>query len=228
MSTFEINTPVIRQLIVKDWILFQKQLALCVTAGIVALCLIGMAKGWSFYLGSLLLIIVLVSAACFSISTSMLVERKDQTLAFVMSLPVSPLDYYLAKLAGSLITFLAPFLVILVGTVAVILLTPLPDGLLMLALLLFGHVLLAYSVSLCVAMAVESEGWNIFAMVGSMVLINPMIMLIGQIKSISSHFEGDHVVWNAPAISILLTQLIVSIAVLLITGWVHTRKKSFY
>lgn len=228
MNSFEANGPVIRQLIVKDWILFQKQLALCVTAGIVALCLIGMAKGWSFYLGSLLLIIVLVSAACFSISTSMLVERKDQTLAFVMSLPVSPLDYYLAKLAGSLITFLAPFLVILVGTVAVILLTPLPDGLLIFALLLFGHVLMAYSVSLCVAMAVESEGWNIFAMVGSMVLINPVIMGIGQITSISSHFETDRIVWNAPAISILLTQLIVSIAVLLITGWVHTRKKSFY
>lgn len=228
MKSFEPNTPMIRQLIAKDWILFQKQLALCVTAGIVALCLIGMAKGWSFYLGSLLLIIVLVCAGCFSIATSMLEERKDQTLAFVMSLPVSPLDYYLAKLAGSLITFLAPFLLILVGTVGVVLFTPLPNGLLMLALLLFGHVLLAYSVSLSVAMTVESEGWNIFAMISSMVLINPMIMLIGQITSISSHFESNRIVWSAPAISILLTQLIVSIAVLLITGWVHTRKKSFY
>ena len=115
------NQPaVIKLLIAKDWLLFQKQLAAYVTAGIFALCLLGMAKGWSFYLGSLLLIVVLVAAACFSISTSLLAERKEHTLAFVMSLPVTPLDFYLAKLLGNLITFFVPFLIMLFGTIAVI------------------------------------------------------------------------------------------------------------
>lgn len=228
MKRFELNLPVIKQLIAKDWVLFQKQLAAYVTGGIFALCLIGMAKGWSFYLGSLLLLVVMVGISCFSISTSLLVERKEHTLAFVMSLPLTPLDFYLAKLLGNLVTFLVPFLLLSVGTLAVIAFTPLPDGLIVFSILIFGFVILAYSVSLSVAMAVESEGWNTFAMIGSMVLINPFIMLLGQIPEITNTVSTERVVWSLPAVSILLVELVGSIAVLAVTGWVHGRKKAFY
>jgi ABC-type transport system involved in multi-copper enzyme maturation permease subunit len=228
MKLSNLNLPVIKLLIAKDWLLFQKQFAAYVTAGIFALCLLGMAKGWSFYLGSLLLIVVLVAAACFSISTSLLAERKEHTLAFVMSLPVTPLDFYLAKLLGNLVTFLAPFLIMLIGTIAVIAFTPLPDGLIVFSTLIFGYVLLAYAVSLSVAMAVESEGWNTFAMISSMVLLNPFIMFIGQISEISDYVKTEHIVWSLPAVSILLAQATLSVAVLVATGWAHCRKQAFY
>lgn len=228
MKLPELNLPVIKLLIGKDWILFQKQLAAYVTAGIFALCLMGMAKGWSFYLGSLLLIVVLVAAACFSISTSLLAERKEHTLAFIMSLPLTPLDFYLAKLLGNLVTFFVPFLVMFSGTIAVIAFTPLPDGLVVFTALIFGFVALAYTISLSVAMAVESEGWNTFAMIGSMTLINPFIMLLGQIPEISKNVPTENIVWSLPAVSILLVEVTASIAVLVATGWVHCRKQAFY
>lgn len=228
MKLLDVNFPVVKLLVAKDWQLFERQLAAYVTAGIVALCFLGMAKSWSFYLGSLLLIVVLVAAACFAISNSLLVERKEHTLAFIMSLPVSPLDFYLAKLLGNLVTFGVPFAVMALGTVGVILLTPLPDGLVVYSLLLFGHILLAYSISLGVAMAVESEGWNTFAMIGSMVLINPFIMWLAQIPAISGNIKVDAVVWSAPAVSILAAQGVLSVAVIVATGWVHCRKQSFY
>ncbi len=228
MKLSKLNLPVIKLLIAKDWLLFQKQLAAYVTAGIFALCLIGMAKGWSFYLGSLLLIVVLVAAACFSISTSLLAERKEHTLAFVMSLPLTPLDFYLAKLLGNLVTFFVPFLIMLIGTIAVIAFTPLPDGLIVFSILIFGFVALAYTISLSVAMAVESEGWNTFAMIGSMTLINPFMMLLGQIPEISDYVKTESIVWSLPAVSILLAQIVASIAVLVATGWVHCRKQAFY
>jgi ABC-type transport system involved in multi-copper enzyme maturation permease subunit len=228
MKALDVNFPVVRLLVAKDWQLFEKQLAAYVAAGIVSLCLLGLAKPWSFYLGSLLLIVVLVAAACFAISNSLLVERKEHTLSFVMSLPVSPLDFYLAKLLGNLVTFGVPFVVIGGGTLAVILLTPLPDGLFVFATLIFGHVLLAYCVSLGVAMAVESEGWNTFAMIASMVLINPVIMGIGQIPAITDHVKGDLIVFSWPAVAILSTQVLLGLAALGVTAWVHCRKKSFY
>ncbi|MGN2245713.1 hypothetical protein ACFWZ3_03370 [Frateuria sp. GZRR35] len=228
MTLAQLNLPVIKLLVAKDWQLFQKQLATCVVAGIVALCLIGMARSWSFYLGSLLMIIVLVCASCFSISTSLLSERKEHTLAFVMSLPVTPLDYYLAKLAANLITFFVPFMIMLAGTMLVIFTTPVPNGVTVLSLLVFGHVLAAYAVSLSVAMGVESEGWNIFAMIGSMVLINPFIMLMGQLPAIRDHVNTDAIVFGPVIVAILLVQLIFSAAILVWTGWVHGRKKAFY
>ena len=223
-----LNQPLIRLLVVKDWQLFQKQLAAHVLAGIVALALLGLARPWAFYLGSLLLIIVLVAGSCMSISNSLLVERKEQTLAFVMSLPVSPLDFTLAKMAGNLLTFGVPYLVLLLGTLVVILTTPLPDGLVVFTVLLFGHILLAYSVSLMVAMQVESEGWNIFAMIASNLLINPLIMLLGQIDAIAKPAGGEAIVWSLPAVAILSAQLLLSLAALAFTLWWHGRKTACY
>jgi len=223
-----LNLPVIRLLVAKDWQLFQKQLALYVLAGIVALCFLGLAKPWAFYVGSLMLLIVLICIACFSISTSTVIERKEKTLAFVMSLPVSPLDFTVAKLVGNLVTFGVAFVLMLGGTMAVVLLTPLPDGLFVYSLLIFGYVLFAFCVSLSVAMSVESEGWATFAMIGSMVLINPYIVGISQIPAIQKPIGIDALTWSPVAIGFLVGLSLLSVAVLAVTAWVHARKPAFY
>ena len=226
--TRELNWPVIRLLMIKDWQLFQKQLAAHLLGGIVALAFLGMAKPWAFYIGSLLLIILLVAIACFAISTSLLAERREQTLAFVMSLPVSPLDFTVAKLAGNLLTFSVPFVVMALFTAIIVFGTPLPDGLVVLAALIFGHVLAAYCIALMVAMQVESEGWNMFVMIGSMVLINPFIMAIGQMESVQTVVRGNAVVWHAPVLGILAAQVLVGIVCLAIATWSNGRKPAFY
>lgn len=223
-----LNIPVIRLLVIKDWQLFQKQLALYVLAGIVALCFLGLARPWAFYVGSLMLILVMVSIACFSISTSLVTERKEKTLAFVMSLPVSPLDFTLAKLIGNFITFAVPFLVILGGTLAVVLTTPLPDGLAVYSLLIFSYILFAFCLSLAVAMSVESEGWATFAMIGSMVMINPFIMAMSQVPEINDRVSVDAVVWTPQALGVLAALLLLSAAIVCVTAWVHARKPAFY
>jgi ABC-type transport system involved in multi-copper enzyme maturation permease subunit len=223
-----LNTPVVRLLVAKDWQLFQKQLAYYVLAGLVALCFLGLARPWAFYVGSLMLLIVMVSAACFSISTSLMVERKEQTLAFVMSLPVSPLDFTVSKLVGNLLTFAVPFVLLLGGALAVVMLTPLPDGLFVYALLIFAYILFAYAISLAVAMSVESEGWATFAMIGSMVMINPYMMALSQVPEISDRISVDAVEWTLPAAAILATLAVLSLAVIGITTWFHARKPAFY
>lgn len=223
-----LNLPVIRLLVLKDWQLFQRQLALYVLAGIVALCFLGLGKPWAFYIGSLMLIIVTVAVACFSIATSLMTERKEKTLAFVMSLPVSPLDFTVAKLAGNLLIFAVPFCLIAGGTLATVWFTPLPDGLVVYSLLIYGYILLAFSVSLAVAMSVESEGWSTFAMIGSMVLINPFIMALTQVPAISQRVSQDAIVWSPEAIAILAGVVLLSVAVIGTTAWYHARKPAFY
>lgn len=223
-----LNLPVIRLLVMKDWQLFQKQFALNVLGGIVALCLLGMAKTWSFYLGSLLLIVVLVAVACLAISNSLLEERKQHTLAFVMSLPVSPLDFTVAKLAGNLVTFGVPFALLTLGTLGTIYFTPLPNGLFVYSLLLFGYIFTAYCISLAVAMMVQSEGWNIFVMIASMVLINPFLMGLGQIQAIESTVRGSAIVWSTPAVTILAAEVLIGLSALGFAAWWNGRKPAFY
>lgn len=223
-----LNLPVIRLLVAKDWQLFQKQLALYVLGGIVALCFLGLAKPWAFYVGSLMLIIIMVSIACFSISTSLMNERKEKTLAFVMSLPVSPLDFTVAKMIGNAITFLVPFVLILGGTLAVVLFTALPDGLVVYSLLIFAYIGFAFCVALAVVMSVESEGWATFAMIGSMVMINPFIMAMSQIPEINDRVSVDAIVWTPEALAVLATLLVLGAAIVGVTTWVHARKPAFY
>lgn len=223
-----LNKPAIRALVLKDWQLFEKQLAAHVALGILALALIGHAKEWSFYLGSLMLIIVMVSASCFAVGTSLLNERKDKTLAFVMSLPVAPLDFYLAKLIANLVTFGIPYLVLAGGAVIVTLWTPVPDGLVTLVLLLAGHMLLAFCVSLAVAMQVETEGWNLFAMIGSSVLINPFMAGLSQIPDIQRHWATEQIVWSWQALAILAAQGLLSLGLLAHASWKHLRKQAFF
>ncbi len=223
-----LNWSLIRLLVVKDWQLFEKQLAAYVLGGVVALGLIGLGKSWSFYIGSLLLIVVMIAAACFSISNSLINERKERTLAFVMSLPVSPLEFTLVKLLGNLATFALPYALMVLGASALILLTPLPDGLFVYWLLIAGHILLAYSLSLAVALGVESEGWNTFVMVASQVLINPFIMGLSQIPAIVEPLRGELVVWSPQAVAILSAQALGSLLILGVAGWRQARKPAFY
>ena len=223
-----LNLPIVRLLVLKDWQLFQKQLAFYVLAGIAALCFLGLGKPWAFYIGSLVLLVVVVSAACFSIATSLMVERKEHTLAFVMSLPVSPLDFTVSKLVGNLLTFGVPYVVLLVGTLALVLFTPLPDGLFVYTLLIFAYLLFAYAVSLAVAMSVESEGWATFAMIGSMVLINPYIMGLAQLDAVRTYTSKDALVWTTPTVAIMTTLALLAVAVIGITTWHHARKPAFY
>jgi len=228
MSTAPLNWSLIRLLVVKDWQLFEKQLAAYVAGGIVALGLLGTPRYWSFYAGALLLMVVMIAAACFSISNSLIVERKERTLAFVMSLPVSPLEFTLAKLLGNLATFLVPYALLNLGAVALILLTPLPDGLLVYWLLIAGHIGLAYSLSLAVALSVESEGWNTFVMISCMVMLNPFLMALGQIPAIVDPLKGNDIVWSAPALAILGAQALASLLILGLTGWRQARRPAFY
>lgn len=223
-----LNPTVIRALVVKDWQLFERQLAGYTAVGLLALALIGHAQAWSFYAGALLLIVVMSALACFAISTSTLSERKAKTLAFVMSLPVSPLDFYVAKLLANMVTFGVPYLLLGGGAVAVTLWTPIPDGLLTLVLMVLGHLLLAHAVSLCVAMRVESEGWSTFVMVGGSVLVNPFMAAVSQVPEIATPWQGEVVTWSWQVLTILALQVGLSLALLASLGWHYLRKQAFY
>jgi len=77
-------------------------------------------------------------------------------------------------------------------------------------------------------MSVESEGWATFAMIGSMVLINPYIMGLSQVPEISRRIGVDALVWTPTAVAILATLSALAVLVIAVTAWVHGRKPAFY
>lgn len=221
------DMQMIKLLVMKDWQIYQKQLAAYVLGLLLGLILVGMAKPWSFYVGALLLLVLLICVGGFGIGSSLLNERKEHTLPFVMSLPVTPMMFYWSKLIANLIIYLIPFAIVVAGTIFLVLFTPLPDGLLVWSLLIFGFLATIYFVSLGAALVLESEGWNIFVQIGLSTLISPYLMGLGMIGEISTHIKTENIVWSLPAIGIFLTQLTVMILVIVVTSWIHRRMTSF-
>jgi ABC-2 type transport system permease protein len=227
MSAFHCDLQMIKRLILKDWQIYQKQLAAYVAGLLLGLTLIGTGKAIPFYIGALLLLVLLICAGGFAIQSSLLNERKEHTLAFVMSLPVTPMDFYWAKLIANATLFLLPFALVLSGTVALILWTPLPDGLLVWALLIYLFLAMNFVISLCIGIVVASEGWNIFVQIGLSTLISPFMMGIGLFDAIGKNIKTENIVWSLPALTIFSVQLLVMAIALGLTSWRQSRKTAF-
>ncbi|MBL8517042.1 MAG: hypothetical protein JNM76_08735 [Betaproteobacteria bacterium] len=218
---------IMKLLVIKDWQIYQKQLAAYVVGLIIGLTLVGMSKVWSFYGGGLLLLVLLICVGGFAIQSSLLNERKEQTLPFVMSMPVTPMMHYWSKLISNVTIYLAPFTLVVAGTAFVVLYTPIPDGVLVWAILIYGFLAVNFFLSLCTALVVESEGWNIFAQIGLSTLISPFMLAIGSIDAIHSQTRTNNVAWGSAAVAILALEIAVIVLAIVITGAIHRRKVSF-
>lgn len=221
------SIDMIKLLVIKDWQIYQKQLAAYMAGMLLALSLVGMGKPWSFAVGSLLLLVLLTVIGQFLIQTSLVTERKEQTIPFIMSLPVTPMDFYWGKLLANLAIYLVPFTLVAGGSAVLVLTTPLPDGLLVYFMLTFCFMLMCFCVTLAVAIAVESEVWIMFTMMALMTLIGPYLYGIGRVASIGTNLNTNNIVWSAPVVGLLTGELILIAIVLGVTSWIHSRKTSF-
>jgi ABC-type transport system involved in multi-copper enzyme maturation permease subunit len=217
----------VRKLVVKDWQVYQNQLAGYVAGMLLALALIGLGTPLMMAAGGLLLLVLLVVVGSYTIQTSIMSERKQQTGPFIMSLPVTPMDVYWGKLLANLVIYLVPFTLVTGGVIALIVSTPIPDGQVPWVAVVAGFMLVVFCVSLCVAIAVASEGWNVALMLGMMTLIGPFIYGTGRIDGVATHLQGDEIVWSADVLGVLSAEALVIAVAMLVTSWVHARKRSF-
>lgn len=227
MTWFASDAAMVGKLIVKDWQVYQKQLAGYVAGLLLALGLVGTGSPLLSAAGGLLLLVLLIVVGMFAIASSIMAERKEQTQPFVMSLPVTPMDVFWGKLLANLVIYLVPFLLVIGGMLAMILLTPSPDGAVPWVMLIALFVLVNFIVSLCVAIAVDSEGWNTFAMLALMTLIGPFIYWVTWMDGVREHLRGDAIVWSPQALGLVGGELAVIGIGILIAAWVHARKASF-
>lgn len=228
MNWLASDAAMVRRLVIKDWQVYQKQLLAYLAGMVVALGLIASGSSLAQAAGSLLLLVLLLVVGTYAIQTSITAERKQQTVPFIMSLPVTPMDVYWGKLLGNLVIYLVPFLLVTGGLVALVLTKPMiPDGVVPWVAVVAGFMLVVFCVSLCVAIAVESEGWNVFGMLVMMTLVGPFIWWVGRFEGIRSHMRGDEVVWNGTSVGLLAAEAGVIVLAVLVTSWGHARRRAF-
>lgn len=100
------NWTMIKQLAAKDWYFTRAPLIAYLIIGLIATLMLTVPGSTSFLFGAVLLISAVNIAGIHLAVATILNERKNQNLAFVMSLPVSYLDYTLAKMLINVGVFL--------------------------------------------------------------------------------------------------------------------------
>lgn len=218
----------VRQLVLKDWYFHRFTIAGYLAAGALALALVGAGSLAAFYGGSLLLLTVLISLGIHLPMATVIDERKNQNLAFVMSLPISAREYTLAKVLANLLIVLVPWLALLIGAVAVIGTSPaLPDGLIPFAVLVLLEIFASSCLILAVALVSESLGFTVAAIVFGNLSLQGFLYYASHLPSVAAAIKTESAAFVPAELFLLLALLAATAAILALTFYLQSRKKDF-
>ncbi|MBL4661402.1 MAG: hypothetical protein JKY19_13680 [Alcanivoracaceae bacterium] len=222
------NASIIKQLILKDWYFNRLPLLLFTIIAVLSLGLFSINAKSTFYIGLVLIISLVVTVGALLIFSSVVNERKNQTLAFIMSLPLSFLDYTKAKIISNLSVFLVFWSILVTGILLIIYYSShLPNGLIPISVIIMGELLVSYVLVLAVALIKESETWTIVVMGITNVGISLFMFLVAGLSDIGPYIEGPIALWNSTAISIVIVELILAISLIGIIFYLQSRKKDY-
>ena len=222
------NYAIIAQLINKDWQLYRWPLVAYVLLGFASLWIFTLGNMVAVNIGAVVLISILAVIGIHMVFENILQERKEQTLAFVMSLPVSFREYTTAKVLSIGIVaggaWGALFFTIL-GLIA--LLEPVPDGVIPYFVMVMLYMLLIYIVLMAVALVTESEAATVVIMVILNCCISIFMIGMATNEQIGPHIEGPVAVWNATSIGIVSAELALIALSIYLTFYFQGKKRSY-
>lgn len=222
------HPAIIKRLIVKDIRLNAWPLALYFLVGLIALGLLTIESKGPFYAGSVILLSMVIVAGAHLVTVTVNTERSDQTLAFVLSLPVTFAQYSHAKVCANLMAFVGFWLLLYLGLVMVIYSQALiPNGLLVYATILMLELLAVFVLVLSVGLISESQNWTIVVMSISNICLSMFMFWLSSVEGIRAHMEAAAPVWNTSALTIIAAEFLFMLICLTITYWLQSRKRDF-
>lgn len=148
------------------------------------------------------------------IGTLLLAESTEQTRLFVMSMPISLLDYSIGKISVVLTTYLIPWTAMLVSLIIANFVFG-KQGIVAVLPTLFLFLLGAFTLQLVTAVISESVGWTICVMVGCNVGMNVFMMKLFANEEVSAITKSNVLSWPNVVLQILAVELLI-IAVALV------------
>lgn len=219
---------IIGHLILKDWRLNRRLISATLAVGIAALVIARYGAGTARLVGSVWFFVALCVLGSALPASAILNERKKQTLAFIMSLPVSSVQYSIAKIVSIWAMFLVPWLALLISALIFIEVGHIvPRGAIPSVLMLAMLPLIGFCLISATAMAGESEG----SLIGASIVCNSSYWLgwyyLARTPSLRAHWTGPVAVWSPAVITILLAEIGSIVFIVAITLFIQSRKRDF-
>lgn len=228
MTTSASTGRMIRQLVSKDWQLVRGPVMAYGLLALISLALMFLENQLLFTVGSIVLITVVVIVGAQLVFGTVVNERKQQTLPFVMSLPITYMQYSAAKLIANLGIFLVAWLAIYTVVVAMIASRDgLANGLIPFSTIVLLELFIAFALTLAVAIVSESETWSVVVMSVGNVSVSIFIISMASIPAIGSHIHSPSAVWNSTAITIVAIEVALVLAIVCVSLFLQSRKHDF-
>jgi ABC-2 type transport system permease protein len=222
------NYSMVRRLILKDWYFNRWSIAGYLIAGAIALAIVGFGNDVAFTAGSIILVSVLITVGIHLTMVTVINERTDHTLSFVMSLPISAREYTTAKILANLLIFLIPWTTMVVAAVALIASrTAVPDGMIPFVVIMLAEILVSSCLILAVALVTESQAWTVVAVVFGNLFFQAFLYYVAHIPSIAQAITTDSLAWNGAEIALLLGEMAAIAGLIGLTFWLQARKTDF-
>jgi hypothetical protein len=220
------NIQAIQILFLKDLFLSRRHLFAYFAGGILSSILICIPNPTVSFIGFLLIMTVAIAAGIHLIGQLLLAETMDQTRLFIMSLPVSLLDYSIAKISVVLTTYLIPwsamFSCCVIGTFV---LPWAKHGSVVVLPALFLFLLCGFMIQLVTAVVTESVGWTLCVLVACNVLLNVFLMKLLTLPEIEAAKQSDIVVWPNVILVLVAIECLVILGALVAALVFQTRKR---
>ncbi len=204
------NTQAIQILFLKDLFLSRWPLFGYLVGGLfsaMVTCLPGETAG---FIGFVLMITVTIAAGIHLIGVLLLAESVDMTRTFVMSLPVSLLDYSIAKISVVLVAFMIPWLGMLASLTVLNFVVPeAKTGIVAFLVMIFLFMLAGFCLQLVTAVVTESVGWTIVVVVMGNVLLNLFIKSLHDHPVIAELNRSETLSWPPIVLQIMTIEVIV-------------------
>jgi ABC-type transport system involved in multi-copper enzyme maturation permease subunit len=218
---------VTRKLIAKELYVNRWLITGGVISGIISILVATLGKT-GFSVGSLTWLTTIIALGVILALYGIMNERKENSLHFVLSLPLSIGDYVRAKMLGLLLCFL---LVWTISSAAALLLVfgndSVPDGIAPYTVLLCVFMLANFCVVLCGVLHTQSE-----ALITGVVIITNMgvtifMFVVGPLPGIQKFMWGPAPVWNSTFWTVLACELAVLVLALTLPFLFAARRRDF-
>ena len=221
------STSIVKQLVIKDLRIMKWYGLFYWIGGLLAIPVAMFGGDAAGMVGIILFVGALFGAGVHCAWQTVVEERREQTLAFVMSLPISVREYTSAKLIANLLLVGAIWVTLSTASYAVFIGETWPGGFIPFMTIVLVAIFVAYIVILATTLVFESMTPSIVAMVAANLLTQALLWWIASLHGIRSVIGGQVPVWNGTALTVLAVQAASVVGLLVLTYYLQSRKTAF-
>lgn len=222
------KSDILKSLVIKDITLNIYPLLAYLILGLLGLWLLTLEHSGAFYAGVTIILSMTIIVGAHMVINTVTSERNEHYLSFVLSLPITFIQYTHAKIIANLAVFLTYWLIIVGGIMGVIVTqSVIPDGLVVYALILMLEMMAVFVLVLSVGLISESNVWTIVVITITNICLSLFMFWLSSLEAIQDHMNAEAPVWNATALTIIAIEAAFILVCLTVTYYVQSRKRDF-